>query len=78
MSENAVVYARYSSRGQNEQSIEGQLAAAREYASKKGYTINTIAAAYGGGGHVNAAGVKGLTKRSLSTMFSTLSEMSLR
>ena len=39
MSENAVVYARYSSRGQNEQSIEGQLAAAREYASKKGYTI---------------------------------------
>lgn len=39
MSENAVVYARYSSRGQNEQSIEGQLAAARKYAADKGYTI---------------------------------------
>ena len=39
MSENAVVYARYSSRGQNEQSIEGQLAAAQKYADEKGYTI---------------------------------------
>jgi DNA invertase Pin-like site-specific DNA recombinase len=39
MSENAVVYARYSSRGQNEQSIEGQLAAAQKYADDKGYTI---------------------------------------
>lgn len=39
MSENAVVYARYSSRGQTEQSIEGQLSSAREYADKKGYKI---------------------------------------
>lgn len=39
MSENAVVYARYSSRVQQEQSIEGQLAAARKYADEKGYTI---------------------------------------
>lgn len=39
MSENAVVYARYSSRGQQEQSIEGQLAAAEAYASRKGYRI---------------------------------------
>ena len=35
----AVVYARYSSHGQTEQSIEGQLAAARKYAAAKGYTI---------------------------------------
>lgn len=35
----AVVYARYSSRGQNEQSIEGQIAAAQKYAASKGYTI---------------------------------------
>ena len=35
----AVVYARYSSHNQQEQSIEGQLAAARKYADDKGYTI---------------------------------------
>ena len=35
----AVVYARYSSHNQQEQSIEGQLAAARKYADSKGYTI---------------------------------------
>lgn len=35
----AVVYARYSSRGQGEQSIEGQLAAAKAYATARGYTI---------------------------------------
>ena len=35
----AVVYARYSSHGQTEQSIEGQLAAAHTYAEAKGYTI---------------------------------------
>lgn len=37
--ENAVVYARYSSHNQTEQSIEGQLAAARKYAETKGYSI---------------------------------------
>lgn len=36
---NAVVYARYSSHKQGEQSIEGQLAAAYKYASERGYTI---------------------------------------
>lgn len=36
---NAVVYARYSSHSQGEQSIDGQLAAARAYAEVKGYTI---------------------------------------
>ena len=39
MAENAVVYARYSSRGQTEQSIEGQLSAAYKYAEEHGYTI---------------------------------------
>lgn len=37
--EHAVVYARYSSRSQQETSIEGQLAAAKKYAEAKGYTI---------------------------------------
>lgn len=35
----AVVYARYSSHNQTEQSIEGQFAAAHQYAAAKGYTI---------------------------------------
>lgn len=35
----AVVYARYSSSGQKEQSIDGQIAAAKKYAALKGYTI---------------------------------------
>lgn len=35
----AVVYARYSSHNQTEQSIEGQIDAAHKYAAKKGYTI---------------------------------------
>ena len=39
ISNNAVVYARYSSSGQKEQSIDGQLAAAKKYAEAKGYTI---------------------------------------
>lgn len=37
--ENAVVYARYSSHNQTEQSIEGQLYAAHKYAESKGYNI---------------------------------------
>jgi len=39
VSKMAVVYARYSSSGQREESIEGQLAAAHKYAEAKGYTI---------------------------------------
>ena len=35
----AVVYARYSSHKQGEQSIEGQLAAAQSYAAARGYTV---------------------------------------
>lgn len=37
--ENAVIYARFSSHKQGEQSIEGQLAAAYSYAAARGYTI---------------------------------------
>lgn len=37
--ENAVVYARFSSHKQGEQSIEGQLAAAQAYAAARGYQI---------------------------------------
>ena len=37
--ENAVVYARYSSHSQGEQSIEGQLAKAHEFAANHGYNI---------------------------------------
>ena len=37
--ENAVIYARYSSHGQTEQSIEGQIAKGREFAAARGYTV---------------------------------------
>lgn len=37
--EYAVIYARYSSHSQGEQSIEGQIEKARSYAAAKGYTI---------------------------------------
>ncbi len=33
---NAVIYARYSSRNQQEQSIEGQLRVCKEYADRQG------------------------------------------
>ncbi|MBE5822307.1 MAG: recombinase family protein [Clostridiales bacterium] len=36
---NVVIYARYSSHNQTEQSIEGQLRVCKEYAARKGYTI---------------------------------------
>ena len=36
---NAVIYARYSSAGQRETSIEGQLSVCRDYALKLGYTV---------------------------------------
>ena len=36
---NAVIYARYSSTGQNEQSIDGQLRICREFAESKGYNV---------------------------------------
>lgn len=36
---NAVIYARYSSQGQNEQSIEGQIRICTEFAESKGLKI---------------------------------------
>ena len=39
MNKNAVIYARYSSQGQNEQSIEGQIRICTEYAESQGYTV---------------------------------------
>lgn len=36
---NVVIYARYSSHNQNDQSIEGQLAVCKEYAQRNGYNI---------------------------------------
>ena len=36
---NIVIYARYSSNAQTEQSIEGQLRVCKEYAKNKGYSI---------------------------------------
>ena len=36
---NAVIYARYSSQGQNEQSIEGQVRICTAYAESKGFTV---------------------------------------
>lgn len=39
MSENIVIYARFSSHNQNEQSIEGQLNACHEFAKRNGYTV---------------------------------------
>ncbi len=35
----AVIYARYSSSGQREESIEGQIRECREYAKRNGYSI---------------------------------------
>ena len=36
---NAVIYARYSSHNQTEQSIEGQLRVCHEYAKREGYAV---------------------------------------
>ena len=36
---NAIIYARFSSHAQNEQSIEGQLKVCYEYARKNGITV---------------------------------------
>lgn len=36
---NAVIYARYSSHGQTEQSIEGQLHDCHDFAAREGYTV---------------------------------------
>ena len=40
--ENAVIYARFSSHGQNEMTIEGQVRICREYAESQGYNVLTV------------------------------------
>lgn len=45
--------------------------------SKRGYVINTLCREYGGGGHVNAAATKQITKKQLQNMYDILSKMSL-
>lgn len=40
--------------------------------SKKGYTVNETAAKYGGGGHANASGVKGLDLEAISRILNDL------
>ena len=40
--QNAVIYARYSSHGQNEMTIEGQIRFCREYAENQGYNVLTV------------------------------------
>ncbi|MCR4634059.1 MAG: bifunctional oligoribonuclease/PAP phosphatase NrnA [Erysipelotrichaceae bacterium] len=44
--------------------------------SKRGLAINEVCAAYGGGGHKNAAACKKLSRKQLKTMYATLYEMS--
>ena len=46
--------------------------------SKKGYIINEIAREYGGGGHINAAGIRQLSKTELKEIFHRLIEMSTK
>lgn len=42
MNNNCVIYARFSSRGQNEQSIESQIRTCKEFADSKGYTVVNV------------------------------------
>ena len=44
--------------------------------SKRGYVINGLCHKYGGGGHANASGVKGMTKKQLKSLFNELIELS--
>lgn len=39
MNNNCVIYARFSSHGQNEQSIESQIRTCKEFADSKGYNV---------------------------------------
>ncbi len=45
--------------------------------SKRGYIINSICRDYGGGGHINAAAAKQMTKKQLNQMYEILSNLSL-
>ena len=46
--------------------------------SKRGYPVNLIARKYGGGGHANASGIKGMSKKQLNAMFKDLIELSTK
>lgn len=46
--------------------------------SKRGYIINTICQKYGGGGHANASGIKGVKKGEISTLLNELLEVSTK
>lgn len=46
--------------------------------SKRGYVVNLIAQSYGGGGHANASGIKGITRKQLNTLFDELIELSTK
>ena len=46
--------------------------------SKRGYPVHVIARKYGGGGHANASGIKGITKKQLKTLFDELIELSTK
>ena len=46
--------------------------------SKRGYVVNLICQKYGGGGHANASGVKGLTKKQLNALQKELVELSTK
>jgi predicted DNA-binding transcriptional regulator YafY len=63
---NAVIYARYSSHGQTEQSIEGQLRDCHTFAEREGYTVLGEYMLYWSlqyGEHIEVLSPKGLRER---------------
>ena len=46
--------------------------------SKRGYIVNTICHKYGGGGHANASGIKGITRKQINTLYNELIELSTK
>ena len=46
--------------------------------SKRGYIVNSICMSYGGGGHANASGIKGISEKQLKTLFEELIELSTK
>lgn len=46
--------------------------------SKRGFVINTICQGFGGGGHANASGIKGISKNKLNKLKKVLIELSTK
>ena len=46
--------------------------------SKRGYVLNEICQRYGGGGHANACGVKGINKKELDALFKEFVDLSTK